>query len=762
MKKSIISLILLLLVVIIFFKPFFFKNLLPIPSDTTVGLYHPFRDLYAKEYPRGIPFKNFLITDPVRQQYPWRELAISLEKKIQLPLWNQYNFSGTPLIANFQSAAFYPLNILFFLLPFPFAWSLLIVFEPLFGGIFLYLYLKNLKLHSLAALLGAISFAFSGFFIAWLEWNTLIHVVLWLPLILLAKDRLLEKWNIRWIILFLFAECSAVFAGHVQMLFYTLCISNVYLLVRILQVSQRESVGIRNILLIAVKKYIPFLIAGLVLFTITAIQWLPTFQFIDLSARDVDLSSWQNVKWFVPWQHLIQFIFPDFFGNPTTLNYWGVWNYGEFVGYIGMVPFLLALFSLFFRRDKKTLFFGTLFFLSLLFALPTIFAKIPFIFSFPFLSTAQPTRLLFVTDFSLAVLAALGFDLLLKNKKGIFYPWIFLFLVVISVEVFVFTGDRFHFVSSEHLAVAKHNTYFPLAIFITLSALLISAQLLKKFFHTTVLQMFYCSLIFLTVFDLLRFADKFIPFTQPSYLYPNTQAISFLQKNIGIFRYMTTDDRLLPPNFSARYRLQSIDGYDPLYLRRYGEFIASSQRGKPNIARPFGFNRIITPHNYKNKIIDLLGVKYILSLSDLTSNKLQKVFQEGQTQVYENKDVLPRAFFVKQVQIFSDKQKAIEHLFDKNLDMQSTAVVECTKCAFLSSKEFGTGDVSITHYSENIITIQTKTTNNSFLILTDSYYPTWHASIDGKETKIYLADFNFRGMIVPKGRHTVIFYDRLL
>ena len=136
--KKIIPFVIIALIPFIFFWQFFIKDLLPIPSDTIIGLYHPFRDLYAKDYPRGIPFKNFLITDPVRQQYPWKELAIETEKKVELPLWNPYNFSGTPLAANFQSAVFYPLNIIFFALPFYLSWSFFILLASLLAGIFLY------------------------------------------------------------------------------------------------------------------------------------------------------------------------------------------------------------------------------------------------------------------------------------------------------------------------------------------------------------------------------------------------------------------------------------------------------------------------------------------------------------------------------------------------------------------------------------------------------------------------------------------------
>ena len=141
--KKLIPLGFIFLLSFIFFWQFFLRGLLPIPADTIIGLYHPFRDLYVKDYPNGIPFKNFLITDPVRQQYPWKELVNSLEREFQLPIWNPYNFAGTPLLANFQSASFYPLNILFFIMPFATAWSLIIFLGPVLSGIFLFLYLDH-------------------------------------------------------------------------------------------------------------------------------------------------------------------------------------------------------------------------------------------------------------------------------------------------------------------------------------------------------------------------------------------------------------------------------------------------------------------------------------------------------------------------------------------------------------------------------------------------------------------------------------------
>ena len=767
--KKIIPILFIVLLVIVFFWQYFSKGLLPIPADTIIGLYHPFRDLYAKDYPNGIPFKNFLITDPVRQQYPWRELAISIEKKLELPLWNPYNFSGTPLLANYQSAPFYFFNILFFIMPFAVAWSLIIFLGELLGGIFLFLYLDNLRLSKWASMLGAVTFAFSGFFIAWMEWGTITHTALWLPLALLsidkifyfqisvnsklkmqnAKSQLKSKKYLLWSVILVFSLMSSFFAGHLQIFFYLFLFSTVYFFARWIQSGWEKRI------------FFLFIILNSLFIILTSVQWAPTFQFILLSARNIDGVGFSDPGWFIPWQNLIQFVAPDFFGNPTTLNYWGVWNYGEFVGYIGITSFILAIFAIFSRYDKKTLFFGAAFFISLIFGLPTFVAKIPFLLHIPLIETAQPTRLLFLTDFSLAVLAALGFDYYLKYKKKIFFPLIFVTIIFAFLWGFVLLGfSLIKIVSSSNLLVTKSNLIFP-SIILVCSIILFSLGSIFSKASTKTHKILYCILILLVAFDLLRFAWKFNPFTQKPYLFPSTKVLAYLQENLGEFRIMSTDSRILPPNFSAIYRLKSVDGYDPLYLLRYGELIAASERKKANIEPPFGFNRIITPHNYDSKIIDLLGVKFVLSLTELDSSKLKKVFQEGEARIYQNTDVKQRAFFVTKILSVKDKKDGIGKMFDTSFNPDAFAVVEKADREVLD-KEFVVGKATIVSYSENKVVIETENSGTGFLVFTDSFYPTWKVKIDSTLDKIYRTDYNFRGVIVPKGRHEVEFYNSYL
>lgn len=744
------------LVVFIFFWPFVFRTLLPIPADNIVGLYHPFEDFFSKTFTRGIPYKNYLILDPIKQQYPWRELSVALEKKLELPLWNPYSLSGTPLLANFQSAAFYPFNLAFLILSFPLGWSILILLQPLLAAVFIYFYLDNLKLSKWAAALGGITFAFCGFFISWLEWGTVLHTGLWLPLILLCIDIIFikDKRCSFWIGIFILSLSSSFFAGHLQTFFYVFIVSFAYLILRLWQVKKKKKV-----LLIFFGSY-------LLIIAVIAIQLLPTLQFIQLSARNIDQANWQNNPgWFIPWTHLVQFIAPDFFGNPATINYWSIFNYGEFIGYIGIFPLIMAFIAIFFRRDKKTLYFILLCFIAFLFSFPTLISKLPFIFKIPLLSTAQPTRLIFLIDFSLAVLSALGFDYYLRNKRKIMLPLIVILFIFLVLWIFVFTGNHLFKISTFNLTIAKHNLYFPSAIFaaIFLIATLVSINKNKKYELVFLIGFFA-----ITAFDLLRYGSKYTPFITGDFIFPQTKTIAFLKQNIGLSRIATSDAPVFPPNFSVIFRLQSVDGYDPLYLKKYAELIAALERGKPDIAEPFGFSKIITPHNFDSKIIDLLGVKYILSRTDdLKSKKLIKVFQEGRTRVYENPDVFPRAFFVQETKCLLNENQIMQGMFNSAIDLHKIAFIENKDCANLS-KLWSNGKVKVSSYSENKIIIETENEKEGFLVFIDSFYPTWHAKIYNnsdnivRNAKIYLTDFNFRGVMVPAGKNVIEFYISLL
>lgn len=747
-------------IILVFYLPFLIGFKLPIPLDAVVGLYHPYRDLYAVSDPRGVPVKNPLITDPVRQTYIWKELAVSEFKNSQIPIWNPYEMSGKPLLANFQSSVFYPLNIFLFLSPFSFGWSIFIMLQSLLGGLFLYLYLRNLKLHPLACLFGSVALTFSGFFTSWLEWGTIVQTALWLPLILLAKDKLIEKWNFKWMGVLFFAEVACIFAGHLQLLFYIFCISTCYLIYRILE----KTLGKKKAVFNAIKISIPFLITSVSVFLVAAVQLIPTLQYILLSNRTSD----QNYKlidgWFVPYKHLIQFLSPDFFGNPTTANYWGTWNYGEMVGYVGVVVLIFALIAVLARLNKNTFFYFLLLLLSLVFALPTIIGKLPFEFSLPFLSTAQPTRLLFLSCFSLSVLSASGVDYFIqrgpsfkrKEKLLVLISLLLIGITFAAIWLLVLTKNPLLFKNVTDNLTANRNLRLPTGIFALSSIIILVLIFLKK---RNIIFVGIIVLFIISSLDLLRFTQKFNTFSQAQYLYPTTKVISFLKEQKGVFRIASADNRILPPNFSTYHRLQSIEGYDPLYLKSYGQYIAALQRNTADLTEPFGFNRIITPTNYSSVLYDLLNVKYVMSLNEIKSDKLSLVFEDGLTKVYQNKAVIDRVFFVDTIIFAEDNWDSVRQMY--KYDMKKTAVVDKRFKDTINGRSFTVGKAQIENYSENKVVISTRNEKEGYLVLSDTFYPSWHVTIDGKEGKIIPTNLAFRGVIVPSGNHTVTFYTKL-
>lgn len=739
MRNTVITLVIFFLCLLYFYKPVLLDNKYPIPSDNLVFLFHPFRDFYSQEFPRGVPYKNFLVTDPVTQQIPWKSLSIDLLKTGELPLWNPYSMGGYPLLGNIQSSPIYPLNFLLFL-PFVYGWSIFIFLQQLLTGVFFFFYVRFLGYSRSASVLGSLAFSFSGFIIAWLEWGTVVSTGLWLPLMLLCIEKINKGINnLKWCLILSFSIISSFLAGHLQTFVYVAIIMVFYSIV-FLQ-----------------KKYFfrQLIFSGLLSLLVILPILLAQVQFLLLSARNVDL-NWQSEGWFIPWSHLVQFIAPDFFGNPSTGNYFSIWNYGEFIGYIGVLPIILAIYVVIKVRTKYVYFFLIAVIASIIFSFPSIISKLPYILNIPLLSSAQPTRLLFIIDFSLCVLSVIGFDYVLKSSKrlNVQLLWPLGIIIVLLVLGYILVDKNINY--SENWVVTKRNIILPISLIVSSTIVLLFQSYFpknKRWFVTPVI-------LIIVIIDLLFFSIKYTPFVSKEFYYPNTKTISYLQENLKYHRFMTTDRKIMHPNTSIMFKLQSIDGYDPLYLLRYGELMAAVKRNEPDITSPFGFSRIITPNNYESEIIDLLGVKYILSLQDLEGEKLRKVYQEGETRIYENLNVFPRVYFVNEIIYASNKNIAIQKMFLNNIDLRTTAIVEGEYP--LQGISLATGSAEILYYSPNKIKILTQNENVGFIVLTDSYYPTWKAYIDNKETKIFRTNFNFRGIIVPPGKHNLEFKNTLI
>lgn len=738
-SKDFRSCLVLILLILAFFIPNLIKSKIPLPADALLGLYHPFRDIDVGGYNQAkFPVKNPLITDPVLQTFPWRLITINNIKEGKLPLWNPYSFSGGPLLANIQSATFQLTNILFLFLNFKIAWAILIILSEVLGGIFMFLFLRELKISRIASTFGGFIFPFCGFFIAWFSWGTITTSAVWLPLILLAIVKIYKNKPIISFPILALSTSQTILSGHFQTAFYVLAASILYAI----------------FLLASSKKIIQFLICLLAISLgtiISSIQILPSLEFIKYSARNLDQQYWAaRADWFLPTKHLIQFIVPDYFGNPSTNNYWGIWNYGEFIGFIGIVPLTFAIYAALIK-NRQVLFYIFLLMSSLTIGLGTPLAKIPYVVNIPLISSIQPSRIIFLITFSLIILSAFGFDAFLKkkNKKIFIAPLIIIgSLLILATITYSQTNLFSQTGGASSQSIALRNLVIPaFTVIILIIILAFSTKIPAKI------------LIFLlfatTTFELFRFGYKFTSFTDINLIFPETKIITFLKNQSKPFRVMATDRRILPPNSSSAYEIESVEGYDPLYLKDYGQFVSIWQSGNPQ-AISGSFNRIITPQNYSTNIVNLLNVKYVLTFDEIYKEGFVKVLEEGQTKLFINNNSLPRAFFVKEVLKNASRTDEFRKLISPDFDFASLA----TSVDFEFKESILNSSVEFLNYSDSDFALITKSDKRAPLLVSNINYPGWQLTIDGQKSPIYSANTIFQLAIVPEGEHLLEFKFR--
>ncbi len=129
--------------------------------------------------------------------------------------------------------------------------------------------------------------------------------------------------------------------------------------------------------------------------------------------------------------------------------------------------------------------------------------------------------------------------------------------------------------------------------------------------------------------------------------------------------------------------------------------------------------------------------------------------------VFENRQVLPRAWLVHQVEVQPDAAAQVQRLRDSGFDPARTAVLGAplpTQRPLPTVRPPPEADtVTITRYDPETIEIATQSPAAGLLILSDQVFPGWEATVDTQPGAILPADHALRGVYVPAGAHTVRF-----
>lgn len=144
------------------------------------------------------------------------------------------------------------------------------------------------------------------------------------------------------------------------------------------------------------------------------------------------------------------------------------------------------------------------------------------------------------------------------------------------------------------------------------------------------------------------------------------------------------------------------------------------------------------------------------------SSKWQKVEKLDSGIIYENQQVLPRAWLVPEAISLQPKDilRAIHTSKLPNgqtYEPKTMALVEDNSAETSSTGLDPKDSVKILKIEETQVEIKTIASAPAFLVLSDVFYPGWKASIDGNSTQIFQTNYIQRGVKVPSGEHIVRF-----
>jgi hypothetical protein len=379
-----------------------------------------------------------------------------------------------------------------------------------------------------------------------------------------------------------------------------------------------------------------------------------------------------------------------------------------------------------------------------------------------------PTYAAPIVSFAFAVLAGIGVQVLWNRDLRLRRFLVLLAFLLTVLVVVLSAGDRLRVIVEDRQTVWGRGAFFAV---LAVGAVVVAAWLGRRWAAVLLACVIVFELFWLAPFSI--YAKRADPYRAPGWmaLARTAQGAEPHSRVFGV-------DGKLYPNTAGALGLQDIRALDALYVNRYLRYVQTFIQ--PEVFDRFtGDEANSTPLN-GNPMFNALGVRVVLSERDLAdAPALRFLGRDRDTRVYENTNAYPRAWVVHDVHLVRGEDDAFEFLkararpsggaFIVNaFDPRREAVVEYdgkttdrtlralqdrqTKCGAGSRDR-----TSIERYSAQSVTLRVDAACAGLLVLPDTYFPGWRATVNGEDRTIYPTDGAFRGVIVPKGISQVQF-----
>jgi hypothetical protein len=687
----------------------------------------------------GTPEPNIALADVTEVFHPWALYTWREVRAGRVPLWNPYAYAGVPFVSNPQTALFFPLTWLGWLLPPALALTVPQILKLMVAGPAMYWFLRTLAVTPVPAFIGGAGFMLSSTLVAWLPW-TYSTTMVFLPLLFGLIERLAQAPGARTAALLALALAGDALCGYPPSALHGLLAAGVWTIVR----APWRAAPLGYFVAAAASA----LLAG----ALAAVQALPALDYVRESAVYFYRGQW-TPPLAAPPRSAITFLMPYFFG--TGAQTWSPWHFGITSTYVGLVLlFGLPLAGLRWRRSPT----------MPLAAMAAVVAAVHFgapavdvLANAPGMALVNKLRLMPLLVFPLCALGALGLDAALhdaldaRRRTLVAVRTSFVVFALVALGAIVLAARA---PAADAVRPSLAAQYVLALLGLTVAVVLLARWLAGGGARWGV------AVAAVQVATLIPVAATYLPVRDERWLYPTPPAIAWLREHAGSARVVMTR------NLGFLYGIRQASGYDGLSPLRIEQIAGPLGSGNAalsgyveNTAALHGSEPLAPITTLLSPARDLVGQRFILlpPRSDPPGPGLRIAYDGADGRIFENASALPRAFVARRARCVDDRT-AIDLVRARAIDL--AAEVLLADCSTPRAAATGTGEARIDLDEPERVVVTVTTDGPAWLVLTDTWFPGWRASIDGRPAPVARANHAFRAVAVPGGAHAVEFTFR--
>ncbi|MEA2573694.1 MAG: hypothetical protein QOH93_992 [Chloroflexia bacterium] len=708
---------------------------------------------------------------------PWRHWAQDEFLAGRFPLWSSGPVGGMPLFASMQPAVLYPLHLLWVLMPVGAGLGVIMALKLWLAGLGMWRFLRALNLHAVACALSALSYMFSLSIVNWLPWQ-ISGVMLITPWLLWAVYLWWEKGS-RWalVAISLLVGC-AILGGHPETLSLVGLTTAGWAagLVLASRGSWRQRLG----------RILGAMLAVAFGFAIGMVQLLPFLDVVGMSNQfalrssmslearaTTHLQSWFMLDWIVPRS---QGYLPDLVVGRS----FGFTESSAYVGIICIVGIGLALVAALRRSLKPSL---VLPWLAIgVFALIVAYDGTPLgtqIRSLPVFAESLNVRWVTIAGFALVMLGAFGWDWLARtlsshrdsgpgpsSKLAVLQAWLLIGLgcvVMVAHALGIFPYPVMEPLGGWFQANDSYRWYWV----VWAAGLLLAAVGLVFLWATW----WRGNRVVPALLGLLLLVDLWsvgmpINGTSPTdEYYPVTEFHRQVKAAVPETERILIEGDVMPANTGLVYNIRDWRTSDPVMTRR-------AYRATRVLA-PKTFETITDEYNVylrepRYELAPLLGMRYFITPWDQNPNTYDlpnradftRLARKDGLALWRAEGVPGFTYLSDNVQAAPDEEQALNWLKGATWDTaRSYSAVAETGTGKLAGIQHvaGTspGNVEVLEYTSGHIRLKVNADRQALLVVSESWYPGWRATLDGQASEIFRTNYLSQGVVVSQGSHVV-------